>query len=432
MNTLQIQVTGKSRLILILIGILTVLAIVDDFQGWRFLLLALGIAWGLSYYWAHSLATNLLLRREMRFGWVQVGDQLEERFQINNRSLFPAVWVEVIDHSTLPGYQVNIVTGLDSNGSYQWRSWGICIRRGLFNLGPTSLHTADPLGFFEITIHDPGFVTLMVTPPVVPLPTIEVAPGGRIGDGRPRPNAPEKTVSAAGVREYYPGDSLRWIHWRTSARRNNFFVRIFDNTPSGNWWIVLDLDQSVQIGASPRSTEEHGIILAASLADRGLRSGLAVGLAAYGQPFTWIPPREGDGQRWSILRSLAVISPGKNTVAELLYNLRPAFSHHSSLVLITSNARGEWIKSLLPFAWKGNTPTVLLLDPQSFGGTASMQPVLRELNRFSIRSHMITPDLLDRPESQPGELGRWKWRITPSGRAIPVNPPSEDAWRALR
>jgi uncharacterized protein (DUF58 family) len=431
MKTLQVHVTGKSRLVLVLIGILIILAVFDDFQGWRFLFLSLSFAWGLCYTWANSLANHLSFRREMRFGWAQVGDQLEERFRLSNQSIFPATWIEVIDHSNMPGYQVNIVTGLDANSSHQWRSRGICTRRGLFNLGPTTLRTADPLGFFEIQIHDPGFVTLMVTPPVVPLPTIRVAPGGRTGDGRPQPNAPEKTVSAAGVREYSPGDSLRWIHWPTSARRNDYFVRIFDNTPSSNWWIVLDVEKSVQVGASPRSTEEHGIILAASLADRGLRAGLPVGLASYGQPFAWLPPREGDGQRWAILRSLAVISPASYSVSELLNNLRPAFSNNSSLILITSNARGEWIKSLLPYLWRGNVPTVLLLDPQSFGGNSSIQPILQELNRFSIQSHLITPDLLDRPESKPGELGHWKWRITPSGRAIPIHPPSEEAWRAL-
>ena len=47
-------------------------------------------------------------------------------------------------------------------------------------------------------------LSLTVTPPVVPLGTIEVALGGRVGMGRPLANAPERTVSAAGVREYIP------------------------------------------------------------------------------------------------------------------------------------------------------------------------------------------------------------------------------------
>lgn len=432
MNNQQVQATGKSRLILALIAILGILAIVDDYQGWRFLLYIFSFIWGVSYYWAHSLAKNLMIKREMRFGWVQVGDQLEERFRLFNQSAFPALWVEIIDQSNMPDYKANIVTGLDAHGSYQWRSRGICTRRGLFNLGPTTMGTADPLGFFEVKIHDPGFVSIMVTPPVVPLPKIEVAPGGRAGEGRPRSNAPEKTVNSAGVREYNYGDSLRWIHWPTSARREDFYVKIFENTPSGNWWIVVDMEQSVQAGVAPRSTEEHAVILAASLADKGLRAGLAVGLAAYGKPFTWIPPQEGDGQRWAILRSLALLSPSHYPVNQLLESLRPAFSKHTSLVLITSNTRGEWIKNLLPLVWKGNIPTVLLLDPQAFGGSASIQPVTRELNQLSIRSHLITPELLDRPESQPGEIGQLKWRITPSGRAILVNPPSEQAWRALK
>ncbi len=432
MNHTRVQATDKSRIILVLIAILGILAVIDDYRGWRFLLFVFSLAWGLSYYWAHTLAKNLSLNREMRFGWFQVGDQLEERIRLSNRGNFPALWIEFIDHSTIPGYQVGIVTGLDAHANYHWRSRGLCTRRGLYNLGPSTLRTADPFGFFTVEIHDSGSVTLMVTPPIIPLPTIEVSPGGRVGEGRPRPNSPEKTVNSSSVRAYNYGESLRWIHWRTTARRNDFFVKIFDSNPKGNWWIVLDVEQSVQAGVSPRSTEEHAVILAASLADKGLRSGLAVGLAAHGDPFLWLPPQESGSQRWSILRSLALLSLSQHPVAELLNNLRPSISKNSSLVLITSNTRGDWIQSILTFVWKGNIPTVLLLDPQAFGGSADMRPIIHELNRFSIRSHLITPDLLDRPESQPGEIGRLRWRVTPSGRAILVNPPSEEAWRALR
>ena len=429
--TAVVRVTGKSRLIIVLILLLAIVALFDDYQGWRFLLLSFGGAWWLSRYWAHTLAKNLNIRREMRFGWAQVGDRLEERFQLSNHSLFPAVWIELDDQSNLPGYKIDQVTGMDANSTIRWHSHGVCTRRGLFTLGPTTLRTADPLGLFRVEIHDPGFVTLMVTPPIVPLPQILLAPGGRTGDGRPRPNAPDQTVSSAGVREFVPGDSFRWVHWRTSARRDEFFVRVFDNTPAGDWWIVLDIDQNVQVGAAPRSTEEHGVILAASLADRGLRMGKAVGLAASGQPFIWLPPKEGDGQRWEMLRSLALVAPGQRSLAELLTNLRPAFGASSSLILITSNIHGDWIPSLLPYIWKGSVPTVMLFDAPAFGGSGNIQPVMDELNRASIQFHRITPELLDRPEAQPGIKGQWQWRITPSGRAIAVNPPSESSWRAL-
>ena len=57
---------------------------------WKGLLVVLGGIWLISYLWAHSLQKNLRLERAMRFGWVQVGDKLEEKFILFNDSLFPA------------------------------------------------------------------------------------------------------------------------------------------------------------------------------------------------------------------------------------------------------------------------------------------------------------------------------------------------------
>ena len=433
----QVRIERKTRYAPVLVAILIVLSIVDDYQGWRFLLLALGGVWWMSHLWARSLATNLRLHREMRFGWAQVGDQFEERFTLVNSGRIPGLWVELIDHSNIPGYNVNQATGIDAGSSYQWRTSNACTRRGLFTLGPISLRTSDPLGLYTIEIHHPQTVNLMVTPPIVPLPKIDVAPGGRAGQGRPRPNAPERTVSAAGVREYVPGDSLRWIHWRTTARREEMFVRLFDSTPSGDWWIILDVDLNAQAGQGARSTEEHSVILAASLADRGLHSGKAVGMVAHGEPFVWLPPSEGENQRWEILRSLALLKPASHPLAELLIALRPSLGQYTSLVIITANTRGDWLEGLLPLIWLGAVPTILMLDPHAFydqenpGSLPATDQVDHQMARWGISRHLITPDLLDRPEAQPGKKGQWEWRVSPRGRAVALNPARDTSWKAI-
>ena len=425
------SLTGRSRLLIILIGVMLFMSVLDDYQGWRFMLFAFGGAWWLCRHWARVLENSLRLRREMRFGWMQVGDQLEERFTLENRGSLPGLWVEIIDHSDLPGYQNSMVTGIDGHTSRQWRRRGICTHRGLYTLGPTTLRTSDPLGLFNVEIHAPGTITLMVTPPVVPLPYINVAPGGRVGEGRPYPNAPERTVSADGVRQYIPGDSLRWVHWPTTARRDDYFVRTFESTPSGDWWILLDVDQDVQVGIGQDNTLEHAIVLAASLADRGLRLGRSVGVTANADPLIWLPPREGDGQRWQILRSLALLSPAEGSLEKLLTGIRPSLGRHASLIIITPDVQGEWVQSLIPLVWQDCVPTVLLLDPVSFGGESSAHGLFEQLAYWGINRHLVSADMLDRPEAQPGKHGRMDFRITPTGRAVLVNPPGDISWRVL-
>lgn len=421
----------KARLMPALVGLLLILHLAVPYRGWLILLVGLGGAWLASYLWARSLAHGLRLVREMRFGWAQVGDQLEERFTLVNEGVLPGLWVEVVDHSTVPDYRVSRVSGVGGGSKSRWHTKGVCTRRGLFTLGPTTLHTGDPFGLYTVTLHNPDSATLMVTPPILSLPSIEVAPGGRTGEGRPRANAPERTVGAASVRDYVQGDSLRWIHWPTSARRDSLFVKLFDGTPAGDWWVFLDLDQSVQAGQGQASTEEHGVILAASLADRGLKSGRAVGLVTHGEELVWLPPQQGDGQRWTILRALALVEGGSHTLAELLARARPRFGERTSLVIVTPNVGGDWVEALWPLLRRGAIPTVLLLDPSSFGGTGDASRTSALLSGLGITSYVITRDLLDRPESRPGRQGQWEWRVTPLGRAVTTRRPRELAWKVL-
>jgi uncharacterized protein (DUF58 family) len=421
----------NTRLLPVLVGLLLVLQLVVPYRGWLILLVGLGGGWLISYLWVRSLARGLRLIREMRFGWAQVGDRLEERFTLINEGWVPGLWVEVIDHSTMPDYRVSRVTGVGGGSQNRWHTQGVCSRRGLFTLGPTSLRAGDPFGLYTVSLHYSDSATLMVTPPILSLPSIEVAPAGRAGEGRPRADAPERTVSAASVRDYLPGDSLRWIHWRTSAHHDSLFVRLFDGTPAGDWWIFLDMDRRVQVGEGQVSTEEYGVILAASLADQGLRAGRKVGLVTHGEDLVWLPPQAGDGQRWTILHALALLAPGTRPMAELLVRARPRFEERTSLIIITPAVSGNWVEVLWLLLRRGVVPTVLLLDPVSFGGADDVSGTLALLSDLGIARYVITRDLLDHPEARPGQQGHWDWRISPLGRAVSVRHPRDLAWKVL-
>jgi uncharacterized protein (DUF58 family) len=395
------------------------------------LLIALGGAWLVSFLWIRELANGLSLVREMRFGWAQVGDALQERFTIKNDSRVPALWVAVIDHSNLPGYDASIVQATGLKSSVAWLKPGTCERRGLYILGPTSLETADPLGFYSLRIDYFASSTMMVTPPIVSLPEINIAPGGRAGEGRLRVKALEETTSAATVRSYMPGDSLRLIHWPTSARQDELFVRTFESNPSSDWWIFLDLDKDVQVGEGEDSTMEHAIILTASLANRGLQGGQSVGLVMHGQELVWLPPSLGDDHRWDILRSLALVEAGNYSLAELLESARPSLRHRSSVILVTPSTKGDWLNTAALFTRRGIVPTVLLLDPVAFGGEGNPQGVLASISALGMGYHVITPDLLDNQETRPGGRGKFEARVTPLGRAVVERQWVEQPWKEL-
>jgi uncharacterized protein (DUF58 family) len=398
----------KSRLRLnvvllpILVVILLLIQLAYPSKPWEMLLVGLGGAWLVGYLWARALARNLSLTREMRYDWAQVGDRLEERFTVVNNSFFPATWLEVDDHSNIPGYEPTRATNVGSYSINRWITDGICTRRGLYTLGGTTIQAGDPLGIYTVSIHDPTHTTLLVLPPVMPLPPITLSPGGYGNAGHPRPRAPEKTVGAASVREYLPGDSLRLIHWPSTAKHDKPFVRLFDGTPASDMWILLDLDRSVQIGEDWNSTEEHGVILAASLADRSLRTRQGVGLAINGKELTWIPPQKNANQRWLIFHALALAQRGERGLGPLLERMGTSFGRQTSLVIITASVNPYWLEALMPLTWRGIAPTVLLLDSRSFGGAQDSGVTGEIFQRAGVTCHVITQDLLNRPETHRG------------------------------
>jgi uncharacterized protein (DUF58 family) len=438
----QVRLRLNFRLLPVLVLILLVVRILDPYAGWTILLVGLGSAWLVSYLWARSLMHNLKLTREVRFGWAQVGDRLEERFTLANRGFFPALWVEVIDHTDMPGYSGSAATGVGGYGENRWHAAGVCSQRGLFTHGPTTLRSGDPFGIYTVEIQDPKAVSLLVAPPVLPLPDIQVVVGGWSEEGDPRGRSVEKTFDASSARPYLPGDQPRWIHWRTTARRSELYVRIFDGAPAGDWWLILDLDQSTQAGEGSDTNLEHAVILAASLANYGLRDGRHVGLSINAHEPVWLPPHSGDGQRWEILRMLALASPADRHLGEFSASLPINTNRRASYILITANTDISWLAKLVSASPGNATPMVLLLDPLAYESGGSSIPedasqtypaelARQQLLQLGISVQVIPKEIFDRPEKRPGKRGTRQWRVTPSGRAVQLGPSSDQEWVEL-
>jgi len=433
-NGQRVTTKRKTRWLLGLLPVLPLVQMVIPSRVWTLLLLSLGGTLALGYLWARQMAEKLSVVREQYYGWAHVGDLLEERFTMRNDSFLPTLWVEIDDSSDLPGYSARSVRAADGQQTVKWRTEGVCQQRGLFTLGPWQARAGDPLGLFQVTLDHPETQSILVYPPIVHLPTLQLPRGAATGSGRTSRRALEVTANAAGVRSYAPGDSLSRIHWRTTARMNEFMVKTFDLEPSGDLWIVLDLDGAVQAGEGEESTEEYGVVLAASLSSRTLRENRAVGLVAYGttSPATGDPEplpilvmsQKGAAHQWRILHALATVRAGgnwplKRVLAEMSQNL----GRGTTLAVITPSCDPDWIAGLLTPMRRGVTPTVILLDAVSFGGQGDVEAVIGLLADLGISSHIIPRGMPFRPVMEHKRIGRPEYKVLRgTGRVIAVEP----------
>jgi transglutaminase-like putative cysteine protease/uncharacterized protein (DUF58 family) len=389
------------------------------------LLSGFGGMWLLSYIWARSLKKGLTFERNVPFGWMQVGDFLKERVSLENAGWAPSLWVHIDDHSNMPGHEISSISDIRGFQNRHWYSQGVCNTRGLYTLGAVTLVSEDPFGLYKITVDYHETVNMIVVPPVISLPEMDIAPGGRIGDGRSSAKGIKQTVSTAGVREYIPGDSLRWLHWPTTARMGKPYVHLFDNEPSSDWWVLLDMDPEVQVGEGENSTEEHGVILAASLVNQGMQNGKHVGMIAQGNELVWHTPEIGDSHLWSVLRSLATLQPGGPPLGKILNSIRSSLGQRTSLIIITASPSTDWLNALGQLKRSGIVPTVILLDPVSFGGEVKIDLVRNRLMKLGVTHYTIGSNLLDKPKNELKD-GLISWLLRNGRDSGPVI----DVWQA--
>jgi len=188
---------------------------------------------------------------------------------------------------------LDIATGLVPKAGWKDRRMVGPLRRGPVDATTWVLEASDPMGMYryrrrspdaEVALVLPRFTSLVAQPEVRELEASIAAP--RAGSG----------TEMFGVREYRPGDPLRRIHWRSSARHGELVVREYE--PPGVQTLGIFCDPA------PPTPEVADQIarLAASEAWDCIREGGRVILWAPGQE----PSRPNEARSlWALLEWLA-------------------------------------------------------------------------------------------------------------------------------
>ncbi|MFD8787574.1 DUF58 domain-containing protein [Kitasatospora sp. NPDC059599] len=145
--------------------------------------------------------------------------------------------------------------------------------RGRYPLGPLQLRLSDPFGMCEVTRAFTASDVLTVVPLVQALPAVRLS-GEWLGQGESH----SRTLALAGdddviLREYRPGDDLRRVHWRSTARYGELMVRREEQPQRARATVLLDTREIGHRGSGPASSFEWSVSCAASVAAHLLERG---------------------------------------------------------------------------------------------------------------------------------------------------------------
>ena len=264
-----------------------------------------------------------------------------------------------------------------------------CYQRGLYTVGPLLLRSAYPLGLASSQREgDPSLPTLLVYPTLFEVASFPLlAAGSLVMSGMESMARAGGSDDFFGTREYRQGDSLRHIHWPSTARHDLLIVKEFEVRSSTEMTLILDLQKEANTGVERESTLEYGVRIAASLARYALERGHSVQLTGYGERAAVVPPGRGMHHLGAVLDTLARVSAdGSSPYHEAITRAARFLRDGSTAVLFLSaeTRLEDYLQPLGLLRAMRVRPIAIRFDRASFGGSFSFgdpadDPVLREL-----------------------------------------------------
>jgi uncharacterized protein (DUF58 family) len=227
---------------------------------------------------------------------VKEGESLTIKETITNKGLlpFPLISTEIKvpeeleftekDSSAFKGHQT-----INRKSSLIWfqrviRKYPFMAnRRGVHQVRLAGFQYGDALLLDTHSLPVEGLCTLVVYPRIYSLHQILSIPLSLFGDTFVHRWILEDYFFPSGTRDYQPGDNIRFIDWKKSAKYQTLQTRTYDYTNSNELSIIINLQtsDSIWIGTDVELAEDI-IRVAASLVHAASEEGFQIGLFANG------------------------------------------------------------------------------------------------------------------------------------------------------
>lgn len=337
---------------------------------------------GMAWLWTRYALRNVTYRRRWHYRRGFPCERFDLRVEVENAKPLPLSWLRVRDTWPQPvgpeDLQVLAPTHIPGQGvlvnlyALRWfqratRTYTLLLRsRGYYPVGPYDIESGDILGMFETEQRVENHEYITVFPELIPLKALRLPADDPFGDRRARRRRFEDPTQVMGVRDYYPEDDFRRVHWPATARTGTLQVKQYQHVSAQVMVVCLNVTTTAYhwLGTAPQLLE-HLVKVCATLVNQGMHDGYSVGLFSNGclahadQPFR-IPPSRSRNQLAILLQALAgVTSFTSGTFESVLARAMPQLPYGATLVLVTAFVSPQLAETLVHL--RQHRPNITLL-----------------------------------------------------------------------
>jgi len=355
-------------------------------------------AWGFGSKPLYPVATGLLLVVGVAWVWVGLSDR---PFRVRRG------WG---DREHVEGDNVPVVAELDPTGSVLPASVTLSERvgrlgeqrhvlrqngrrlsvryvlekvpRGRYVFEDVRAELTDPFGLEQAVVQLPAPGALLVYPRLVRLGPLFTESGTRSHDGQRLLLRRHSGFELHSVREYEQGESLRRVHWPSTARRGQLMVKELEDSPRDEIAVLLDADAKAVVGES----FEVQVRAAGSILDAYVRRGRR-GVLVLNSERREVQHVHSPAADWRHALELlaAVEATGDTPVARLLAEEGGPAARALELVVVTARLEPALVDRLIQRALARRKVSVVFVDAASFNGAVRRpEPALLRLQAAGI------------------------------------------------
>jgi uncharacterized protein (DUF58 family) len=334
--------------------------------------LGLVLAVAAAALWVRFLKKPMRLNRILAEGEHLAGDDIPVRLEMDLEGRMPSGALVVRERLARLGEIETVLVNRRGRlrGSYIIGG----VPRGRYGVESVDAVIEDPFGLEREEMKLPAGESILVYPRLVDLDGLFSDSGARALEGRRLLLRRPTGFDLHSVRDYEQGESLRRVHWPSTAKRGQLMVKELEDAPRDETAVLLDADAGAVAGVAPDSSFELQVRAAGSIlrahASRGRRAALIINSAA--RMYQRVHSFDGDWLR--AFELLAAVEPdGPTPVTGMLADEGGPAGRALELTVVTASLSPKLVDRLLQRMMNRHSATLVYVDRASFGDLSPAQ-----------------------------------------------------------